>query len=339
MPANRERMSAVDAAWLQMDTPENRMIITSLMQLDGPAEPALLEASLQKFAAHARFHQRVVPAANPLSLPYWEEDPRFDFRAHLHHVTLPDEAAMERFVGERMSAGLSREKPLWEMDVIDRPGEGTALLLRVHHCVGDGVALTRILLDMSEAATRPPKVVGRAPPPPRRPLQWLGFQAAQLWTLVELLALPADPQTPLRAPLGLVKTAAWSRPIPVELVEAQARACGASVNDVLMAALAGALRATLEPAALREVHALVPLYLRGAEGTAGNNFGLVFVKLPLLQETREDRVHKLRKRAGIAKASPTAPLAFTILRSFGAAGAALERIGVSIFTAKSSVMV
>ena len=336
---NREPMRAVDAAWLQMDSPENRMIITSLLQLDGPVDPALLAATLEKLAAHPRFHQRVLPSATPLSLPYWEDDPRFDLRAHLRHVSLPGDGELERYVGERMSAGLPREKPLWELDIIDRPDIGTALLLRIHHCVGDGVALMRVLLGLSEAATTAPRAVGRPPSPPLRPLQWLGAQAAQALNLVELLALLPDPPT-LRAPLGLVKLAAWSRPIPLALVEAQGRKAGASVNDVLMAAFAGALRSTLPPTTPpREIRALVPLYLRGSEKTPGNNFGLVFVKLPIAQESRQDRLLKLKTRMTAAKASPTAPLAFTILRGFGAAGAALERLGVAIFTSKASVMV
>ena len=338
MATNRQRMRAVDAAWLQMDTPENRMIITSLMQLDGRADPALLAALLEKAAANPRFHQRVVPGPTPLSLPYWEDDPRFDVRAHLHHVTLADDEAMERYVGERMSAGLPREKPLWELDVIDRPDTGTALLLRVHHCVGDGVALTRMLLGLSEAAVTAPRTVGRPPPAPGGPVTWLSAQAAQLWNLVELLALPRDPPTGLRTRLGLFKQAAWSRPIPLARIEEQAHETGSSVNDVLMAALAGALRSTLPPP-LAEVRALVPLYLRGSEAVPGNNFGLVFAKLPLTQGTREDRLAKLKKRMGFAKASPTAPLAFRILRAFGAAGVALERLGVLIFTSKASVMV
>jgi diacylglycerol O-acyltransferase / wax synthase len=83
----------------------------------------------------------------------------------------------------------------------------------------------------------------------------------------------------------------------------------------------------------------VPLYLRGDAGAMGNHFGLIFVQLPIAESTREARLQKLKKRMGLVKASPTAPLAFEILRAFGAAGAAVERIGVGIFTDKASVMV
>ncbi|HET9753295.1 MAG TPA: wax ester/triacylglycerol synthase domain-containing protein [Myxococcales bacterium] len=335
-------MAAADAAWLQMDTPENRMIITSLMDFDAPLDPAELERMLEKLAAQPRFHRRVVAPLSPLSLPVWEDDPRFDLRAHVHHVGLPapgGDEELQRFVSERMSAGLPAEKPLWELDVIDKPA-GTALLLRVHHCVGDGVALVRLLMGLAEQAVPPPKAVGRPPPEALGPLQWVIEQASRVKTLVELLALPPDPRT-LRARLGLVKRAAWSRPIRFAAVQELAKREGATVNDVLMGALAGALRAALPHDAVPkdEVRALVPLYLRGAGNGMGNHFGLVFVKLPVGEATREAWLRQLKKRMGLVKASPTGPLAFEILRAFGAAGAAIERIGVGIFTDKASVMV
>jgi diacylglycerol O-acyltransferase / wax synthase len=239
-----------------------------------------------------------------------------------------------------MSAGLSPEKPLWELDVVDRPA-GTALLLRVHHCVGDGVALVRLLMGLAEQEVAPPRVVGRPPPEALGPLQWAVEQASRARTLIELLALSPDPDA-LRADLGLVKRATWSLPIRFAAVQELARRQGATVNDVLMSALSGALReALLADAAVpaKEVRALVPLYLRGGAGSMGNHFGLVFVQLPILEHSREARLAKLRKRMGLVKASPTGPLAFEILRAFGAAGAAVERIGVGIFTGKASLMV
>jgi WS/DGAT/MGAT family acyltransferase len=165
-------------------------------------------------------------------------------------------------------------------------------------------------------------------------------QVARAATLVELLALPPDPAT-LRTSLGLVKHAAWSTPIRLAVVQELARAEGATVNDVLMGALAGALRGAIDQTGSLpscEVRALVPLYLRGREGM-GNNFGLVYVQLPVAQATRQDRLHELKRRMDSVKASHTAPVAFDILRAFGAAGAAVERLGVGLFTSKASVMV
>ena len=343
MDPKRERMSAVDAAWLQMDSPDNRMIITSLMVFDGPLDPGRFDEVLRKLAAHPRFHQRVVPALNPLLLPSWEDDPRFDLGAHVHHLGLPrpgGEEELRTFVGERMSAGLNPEKPLWELDVIDRAG-GSAILLRIHHCMGDGVALVRLLLGLADEAAPPPKPVGRPPAPAAGPVEWVRGQVERAKTLIDLLAVPFDPGV-LRARRGLVKRAAWSRPIPLAAVQELARQERATVNDVLMAALSGGLReALLRTGALpeREVRAMVPLYLRGEERAMGNHFGLVFVKLPVGQATRGARIAKLKKRMVIVKGTPTAPVAFDVLRAFGAAGAALERLGVKLFTAKASVMV
>lgn len=343
MTLARERMSAADAAWLQMDSPENRMIITSLMEYAGHIEPAKLEIHFQKLAAYPRFRRRVVLPPTPVMLPSWEDDPRFDLRAHVHHVGLPPPGGdedLQQFVSERMSAGLSFEKPLWEVDVIERPGSGTAILLRVHHCVGDGVALIKLLLSLADESVSAPKAVGRAPEAPRGPIDWVGEQLSRAKTFVELLALRPDPHT-LRTGLGLVKRAAWSAPIRLAAIEELAHREGATVNDVLMAALAGSMRAALERNGAppsREVRAMVPLYLRG-RGDLGNNFGLVYVTLPLGESTREGRIRALKQRMTAVKATPTAPVAFDILRAFGVAGAAVERLGVGIFTSKASIMV
>ncbi|HTO97287.1 MAG TPA: WS/DGAT domain-containing protein [Myxococcales bacterium] len=343
MTLAREQMSAADAAWLQMDAPENRMIITSLMEYEGRIEPAKLELHLQKLAGSPRFRRRVVLPLTPILLPSWEDDPRFDLHAHIHHVGLPPPGSdedLQRFVGERMSTGLSFEKPLWEIDVIDRPGSGTAILLRVHHCVGDGVALIKLLLSLAEESVAAPRAVGRAPEPPRGPIAWVGEQLSRAKTFVELLALPPDPHT-FRTGLGLVKRAAWSAPIRLAAIEELAHREKATVNDVLMAALAGSLRSALERTGAlpsREVRALVPLYLRG-RADAGNNFGLVYVTLPVGESTREGRICALKQRMAAVKATPTGPVAFEILRAFGVAGAAIERLGVGIFTSKASIMV
>jgi len=83
---------------------------------------------------------------------------------------------------------------------------------------------------------------------------------------------------------------------------------------------------------------MVPLYLRG-RGDSGNNFGLVYVTLPIGESTREGRIRALKERMTAVKATPTAPVAFEILRAFDVAGAAVERLGVGIFTSKASIMV
>jgi len=344
MLQRHEHLSAADAAWLRMDAPANRMIITALLTFDGRLDPIAFEHTLHRLAELPRFKERVVPPRNPFGLPGWEDDPRFDLRAHVHHVALPapgGDAELRQFVSERMSADLDRQKPLWEVDLVECPGR-SAILLRVHHCIGDGVALVRVLLDLAEEPAGRPADTGLLPEAPRSPWEWARRQLARGRTFAGLVALPSDPPTCLRRPLGLVKRVAWSRAIPFTQVHRLAREHRASMNDVVMAALAGALRRWLDHTGSlppREIRAVVPVFLRGGETGARNRFGLAFVDLPIDEPDRDDRIHKVKRRMDSIKCSPAVPVAFDVLRTFAVAGPSVEQLGVELFTRKASLMV
>jgi diacylglycerol O-acyltransferase / wax synthase len=344
MLQRHEHLSAADAAWLRMDAPANRMIITALLTFEGRLDPIAFEHMLHRLAELPRFKERVVPPRNPFGLPEWEDDPRFDLRAHVHHLALPapgGDAELRQFVSERMSADLDRQKPLWEVDLIECPGR-SAILLRMHHCIGDGVALVRVLLDLAEEPAARPADTGLLPEAPRSPWEWARLQLARGRTFAGLVALPSDPQTCLRRPLGLVKRVAWSSAIPFTRVHGLAREHRASMNDVVMAALSGALRRWLDrigslPA--REIRAVVPVFLRGGEPAVRNRFGLVFVDLPIDEPDPDDRIHKVKRRMDSIKCSPAVPVAFDVLRTFAVAGPSVEQLGVELFTRKASLMV
>lgn len=340
-------MSPADAAWLQMDQPANRMIITALFTFGGRLEPKAVEGLLWRMAAIPRFHQRVMPAGFLSTLPEWRDDPRFDLRAHVRHTGLPapgGEAGLRLLVSERMGTALDPEKPLWEVDVIDRGGS-TALLARVHHCIGDGVSLVRALLGLADDPDPLPREMGRHPHERALgPLEWAARQLVRARTFAELLALPPDPPTPFRRRLGLVKRAAWSGPIPLARVRALAREHHATVNDVLMGMLAGVLRGWLIEAGHRlpdrDIRALVPVFLGSRDGAGlGNRFGLAFVELPVGEPDPGERLRRLKERMDGMKSSAEAPVAFDVLRTLGVAGALVERIGVEIFSRKATVMV
>jgi len=339
-------MTPADAAWLQMDQPANRMIITALLTFDGPLDARALQGLFWRVAAIPRFHQRVVRPVNWFALPEWRDDPRFDLRAHLRHTGLPSpggEAGLRQLVSERMGTALDPAKPLWEVEVIDSGSGASALLIRVHHCIGDGVALVRVLLGLADDPAPLPPEVGKRPEKPRGPLEWARDRLVRAGTFAQMLALPPDPPTLFRRPLGLVKRAAWSGAIPLLGLRGLARRQHATVNDVLMGTLAGVLRGALleagRPIPSREIRALVPVFLGARNGEMGNRFGLAFVDLPVGEPDAGERVRKLKQRMDAVKSSVVAPVAFDILRGFGLAGPAAERVGVEIFTRKATVMV
>ncbi|HEX8950717.1 MAG TPA: wax ester/triacylglycerol synthase domain-containing protein, partial [Polyangia bacterium] len=162
-----ERLSAVDAAWLRMDSPTNRMMITSVLTFDEPIDFGALARLLEeRLLPHERFRQRVVDGARG---PSWELDPEFDLRSHLHHVALPepgDRATLAELVSDLMSSPLDRTRPLWQAHLVDGiEGGGAALVVRLSHCIGDGIALVRLLLSLTDDARgAAPQHVGRELP-------------------------------------------------------------------------------------------------------------------------------------------------------------------------------
>jgi diacylglycerol O-acyltransferase / wax synthase len=382
----RRRMTPVDAAWLRMDRPTNLMVITGLMWFDAPVDWARVRAVVaDRFVArYPRFRQRVADPPFGLGTPYWEDCPDFDLEDHLEHVALPapgDRDALARFVGERMSASLDRDRPLWRMWFVDGYADGAAIVTRLHHALADGISLARVLLSLTDAedAAMPdraaaPSDPAAAPSDPAvadpEPLagrlvdlvgdvageaQALAADPARLvgatrWlmrapgSLAKLVLSPPDVRTPLRGSLGGEKRVGWSDALPLARVRAIGRAVDATINDVLLTAVTGALGRLLaahgsRPGALR---AFVAVNLRPLDRpvptTLGNRFGLVMLSLPVGLEDPHERLAELKRRMDAIKASPESLLAFGILGVLGATPAGLERLLVDAFGSKASVV-
>ncbi len=165
MPAATERMSRVDTAWLRMDSDANLMMIIGIWLL----APKLGLAELQRRAqegllVYPRFGQKVVEDALGAN---WVEDEAFDIEHHVQRESLrvpagqTPLAALKRRVAELAGTPLDASRPLWQFRLIeDLDGEHSALICRIHHCIGDGIALTSVMLSMADG--------GKAPPPRRR---------------------------------------------------------------------------------------------------------------------------------------------------------------------------
>jgi WS/DGAT/MGAT family acyltransferase len=294
----RQPLSAADGAWWRMERPANPMTITAVFTFADPlAYDALAALVTRELLTHDRFRQRVVDGG--AGQVYWEDVPDLDVANHVVRVALPADAgreALEALVSRLMSEQLPRDRPHWQFHLVERYQGGSALVARVHHCIGDGISLVQLLLAMAEPVDAPagppvPAAVERrrtprragAPayhepdgtlPPPRtaadrdaarvRAADDDGVRAvlspgrlvaaAKLGggiaaVLARLLDLRADPRTHLRGPLGHTKRVAWSEPIPLDRVRAVGRATGGTINDVLLSAVAGALRGYLTAAA------------------------------------------------------------------------------------------
>jgi hypothetical protein len=352
MNDTHEPFTAIDTAWLRMDEPTNPMMITAVLLLEGAVAPSEVERLVrERLLPHARFSLRVHDSIVPGVPPRWERDPHFDLRNHVHRVGLPaprDRAALEGLVGDLASQRLDRARPLWQLHVVDgielKGREATALVVRLHHCIGDGIALVGLLLSMTDEglAFRPP-----APGHLRRAegaFDLAKEAARQTATLGRLLLLPSDPVTFYKGSLGLVKRLAWSDPVSLERVRPIAARIGGKINDVLMAAIAGAMRSDLLARGwdgAREIRALVPVHIPGgrAGDGLGNHIGLVFVDMPITIADREARLRETRARMDRVKEQPDATVALAVLAAMGVASSEIEHLGVSLFASKATTLV
>lgn len=148
----RERMSAVDTAWFRMDSDTNLMMIVGVYEFGGRLDvPKLRELLQSRLASHRRFRSRVVRDATGC---YWQEADDFKIDDHLLRVKLPGRgtaAELKKLVGNLASQPLEPSKPLWQMQLIDNYGSGHALVVRIHHCIADGIALIGVLLSLTSA--------------------------------------------------------------------------------------------------------------------------------------------------------------------------------------------
>jgi diacylglycerol O-acyltransferase / wax synthase len=348
-----------------MDRPENTAdVVVVLSFRDRVSLDELRSVIAQRLLAFPRFRQRVVHAG-PLREAAWEDDPDFSADRHLvKHRIGAGHAALQDFASAVATERLDFEHPLWRIHLVDGAGRGSALVAKIHHCVADGFALVAVLLSLADepprAATRPHRPAAlRALPlvehprasiraalrDPARALEVVAEGGAFAGSLARMAALWPDPATRLRRTLTGQRRVAWSRPLPLGGIRAAGRAHGATVNDVLLAALAGALRGWLAAAGGRpgatDVRALVPVNLRplGAPAELGNAFGLVFLDLPLRAATPDARLAALRERMLALKRRPDAAVTFGLLGLLGRLPVALEQAVNAFFTRKASLVV
>lgn len=158
--SKRERISPVDTAWLRMDRPTNLMMIVGIMMFDGAMDYARLRRTLEaRLLPYRRFRQKIVHDATGA---WWEDDADFDLDCHLHHAALPagdQKIELQKMAAELMSTPLDPNRPLWSYHLVDKYDGGSALVVRIHHCIADGIALIGVMLSLTDlspdAAERP----------------------------------------------------------------------------------------------------------------------------------------------------------------------------------------
>ena len=173
-----ERMSKVDTAWLRMDSASNLMLIVGVWVIKpGIRYDDLAERLQERLLQYPRFVQCAVEDATGAT---WISDPNFDLSKHMVVEKLPRKSAaadpqkaLQDRLAQLCTEPLDRSRPLWQFHLVEHYQGGSALMVRIHHCIADGIALISVTNSL---------VDGGAPPPvlPRK-LHRGGVDGAEDW--------------------------------------------------------------------------------------------------------------------------------------------------------------
>ncbi len=172
-----ERMSRVDTAWLRMDNDVNLMMIVGVWLLT-PAitTDALRQRIGDKLLKYDRFLQKAV--ADTMGA-HWVPDETFDLTRHVVRTTLQlehgetERHALQRLCGELATTPLDPARPLWQFHLIENYEGGSAMVARLHHCIGDGIALMSVMMSITDGGADPPRRRRKVKPEEESEGDWL----------------------------------------------------------------------------------------------------------------------------------------------------------------------
>ena len=233
MSDTKQRLSGLDWQFLGIeDKSSTHMHIGSLLTLEGPApgQQELRDFVESRIGQVPRFRERVISTSVDAGKPYWVDDPDFRIDEHIVAVALPAPGSredLERLTGEVFSTRLDRNRPLWRMWYVEGlPGDQWALIMKMHHCMVDGLGaldLFAALLDL----TPEPRIVEQEeyePEPLPGKREAIAEQARRMMdratgatkTLTSMISNPdeAGPKI-MDVAKGMVETAQAALPLPV----------------------------------------------------------------------------------------------------------------------------
>jgi diacylglycerol O-acyltransferase / wax synthase len=313
-----DRLSALDAAFLDLETAEAPLHVGWTLKLDGPA-PSLaalrrhIDARLDSLP---RFRRRVDGAQ-------WVDDASFDVARHVHGMTLAEPSGpreLRALAGRLLSRPLDMDRPLWRLSLVDGlAGGGWAIVGQAHHALVDGIAAVQVALLLFDGVEAGPSTWTAQPAAGAARVAQAGAERAAR-TVAGALRRPSLPVREVRAastslarpapPTALDRSLTHRREVafaeaPLGELREAGRRCGATVNDVLLAASSLALGRALARRGERPqaVKALVPVNTRtGEPGDLGNDISFVTVELPVREVDPLTVLRAVRDATRAAKA-------------------------------------
>ncbi|MGZ4175377.1 MAG: WS/DGAT/MGAT family O-acyltransferase [Solirubrobacteraceae bacterium] len=325
--ANPDRLTGLDSSFLHLERDSAHMHVAGCMLFDGevPTYDELVAQIASRLHLVPRYRQRLAFVPFGQGRPVWVDDPHFNIAFHVRHTALPSpggEAQLKRLAGRVFSQALDRSRPLWEIWLVEGLSRGRfALLSKTHHALVDGVSgvdIATVLFDTSpdpmpvappenewvprplptdaqlladallERTTVPAEIVRGVKATlrgPRMVTARLGRAVGGV-TAMARAGLQTAPPSPLNVRIGPHRRFTWVRG-DLEQFKAVKNALGGTVNDVVLAVVAGALGRYLrmhgEATEDTVLRAMVPISVRAdvERGALGNRVAAMWAPLPI----------------------------------------------------------
>jgi diacylglycerol O-acyltransferase len=344
--ATRERLSQDDAQILRLESPvikgHTGKVLIAAPGSDGRALSVdrLREQVARRMDAFPRLGQRVEEPRFRLGHPAWVQAPEVDLGWHVaepdHADPLSDEE-LRRAAGELLSERLDHTRPLWRLDAMPLTGDRVALVGRIHHAMADGVSAIRLLAGLLWDANGQPQPIAsdhrpgaasgsadaeaRPAPPPApdaREARILVRLPAALWR-----ELRPGRDTRLDQHIGPAREVAWTS-FPLERLKRieHAAAERVTVNDVVLAVVAGALRRWLPRAGgvADDLRVQCPVCLHAREEDAaqlGNRDSFMNLDLPISETDPAERLRLINSETNERKLDHDADTLYAFFHALG----------------------
>lgn len=417
----RTRLGVQDALWLEMDRPHNLMVVDCVVWTSEPLDFDKVRAVVEErlINRYPVFRSRAVKDDDGVWC--WEPFADFNFDDHVTVVSLKkptDPRSLQALVASHRTEMLDRDIPLWKAIWVKRYRGGSAMILRTHHAIADGMRMVQLAMSLFDASPEGGPILGpgvtqhaahpHAPGQPlarriragaaeatdtaraaianvprmlqragelgqlavRNPLGAGHTVIAGAWAtgadvasavrgvlpgggaLVDVFsAAPGDVDTVRKLLIGTrndatiwtgsagdTKGVAWSEPVSLATAKAVAKANNCTVNDVLVASVAGALRdyLTAHDARCASVTFMVPVNLKPLDltlpETLGNEFALVQLELPTDEPDARRVLAAAKRRMNRIKHGHEAAVAFTLQGAIAGLSRGLYEASVDLFT-------
>jgi diacylglycerol O-acyltransferase / wax synthase len=337
---HKDRLSAVDASFLHQEKRASHMHIGALVIFEGPppGRDEFVEHVESRLHLVPRYRQKLATPRLEMGRPFWVDDPAFNIDYHVRRTALPQpgtDVELRQLLGRIFSQRLDRSKPLWELWLVQGLEDNQfALISKTHHAVVDGVSGVDIATVLFDFTPVPPEVPAQletwtpSPEPSEAELVAEGVkalvrtpiglarqaagalqrpgrtieqvrEAAEGVSEVAWAGLNPAPDVPLNVPIGPHRRVRWARSRLSDFKTIK-NALGGTVNDVVLAVVAGALGRWLRSRGLRtegtELRALVPVSIRAADerGTLGNRITAMRAPLPVYVDDPVERLRIVR---------------------------------------------